>query len=160
MTFCGPALEAFSSGTWENIDSPSSVTVSYISGWYLQTGNLSKLNNAITIDTWVSGGACIAGIDADAIAIYEMIYRTQFFQRKQASLAVSVAAGDPTVFWTNLREGDSSVSRPSIVEAQKALNAIIAQNSEELRTAVQDYKRKNTPLGSVDFASLHSWPTP
>jgi len=160
MAFCTNEILTLASGIYQDLGSPSNISVGYISGYLTASGNLGDLNNKLSVRFGWSGDApCIVsfdtnqGMDSDEQAVYSLVFKDQFY--RQQALAALTATN-----WTRISEGDSSVAREGPAAVSKAYQGLVDQNLKALRLAIADYKRSNTSVGSVDASSLYSFPAP
>ncbi len=164
MDFCGQQVSGLATGIWENLGSPTNVSAQYITAWLTQSGNISRLNNALGLCVYTSGSEnCLVGMDDDALAIYSQLYQLQYYQGSQTSLLTSVVvagAGSSVTTWTEVREADSTVRREGPSAFLRVYTQMIKDLNAQLRLSIGDYKRNHTSPASVDMASLASYPTP
>lgn len=160
MSYCVDQIVQLATDIYQSIGSPTSLSVSFISGWLVDSGNLGALNNKLCTSFYLSGDApCItdggggfAGEEAD---IYTLMYRGDFYESQ--SLGALAGAGS---FWTSLAEGDTRVARTDITKVSAAYLALNAQNNKLLRLAISDYKLRITVPQSVDYCAPWSYPSP
>ncbi len=141
-----------------DIGSPTSSSVQYISGWLTQQQSLGKLNIKLSTTFWNSGGSIVDTFWDDEAAIYSMVYKTEFYEQK--SLAVLTGADLGNISWTNMKEGDTSITKEGFTAVSKAYLALQQQSQTQLRLAIQDYKRKFSVIQGTDAEQSYSWPAP
>lgn len=156
MSFCTEQILLLASGVYQELNSPTEISVGYISGIFTSSGNLGSLNLKLSTCFWFSGDApCIAGgFGAEEAAIYALTYQTQYYSR--AAHNVLITAGG----WTNLSEGDSRVAREGSAQRSKGYLELSKNADQNLRIAVNHWKVAHSIPGQVVAASLASWPTP
>lgn len=140
---------------YQEINSPVSQSVSFISGWLTQTQSLGQLNNKLSTYFFPSGGGIAWDFGMDEEAVYTLIYKSNYYESQ--SLAMLTGGG---VNWTNMKEGDTSITRESVAKMSKAFLDLNTQSNTFLRLAVNDYKRKKTLVQCVDAQNSYSVPTP
>lgn len=165
MAFCAQEINDYANNIWQDLGSPPTQSPSWIAAWVTVSGNLGKLNNALDTSYCITGGTCISpDPDPASLAIYEMLYKQQFYAGQQSSLLTSVTcggmAGNAASSWTRMSEGDTTVVRSSASDIIRAFNAIVTENNKQLRLAIGDFKRNNSLPFTIDAASLASRPTP
>lgn len=161
MAFCTPEILALSSGIYQDLGSPSNISVGYISGYLTSSGNLGDLNNKLSVRFgWTGSSPCIVSfdtnqpMDSDEQSIYALVFKDQFYQQASSNALAGTAQ------WTKLVEGDSSISRDGAAAISKAYQSMAEANLKRLRLAIQDYKRANTSVASIDASPLYSFPAP
>jgi hypothetical protein len=159
MSYCVDQIVDLATDIYGNIGSPTNLSVSFISGWLVDSGNLGGLNNKLSTSFYLTGDApCITdncgnfgGEEAD---IYQLIYQSSYY----ASAALGVLAGGPA--WTNLAEGDTKITREGASKYAQAYLAMKTDNDKNLRLAIHDYKLRITVAQSVDYCAPGSYPSP
>lgn len=155
-TFCSQEVLTLASGIWESVNSPSAMSVAYVSGVLTSSGFLGAINTRLTTDFWVSGGACIAGcFGAEEQNIASLQFQHDYWQRLR-----SQALGSAGMMWTSLREGDSSVVRESPVKLASEYGKLAKDVQEELQIAVAGWKLGHTSPCDVEYAPPAAYPTP
>lgn len=158
--FCTNEILTLASGVYQELGSPSNISVGYISGWMTSSGSIGDLNNKLTVRFGWSGAApCIVsfdtgqGMDSDEQSIYTLVFKDSFY-RQQALLALT------STNWTRIAEGDSSISRDGAAAYSKAYLAMADQNLKLLRLAIQDYKRAVSIPAQIVADSIPTFPAP
>lgn len=159
-TFCSQEVLTLATGIWQDLNSPSATSVAYISGVLLSSGFLGAINSRLTIDLWVSGGACIAGgFGAQEQNIASLQFQHDYCRRKAMEVMQGVGAG-----WagsvTQIKEADSSVSRESPSKAAAEWRHMAKEAQEDLHVAVANWKVGHCMPVDVQFAPPSAWPTP
>lgn len=159
MSFCTAEILKLSEQIYDSVGSPTNLSIGYISGWLTSPGTLAALNNRLTTSFALTGtGPCIAGGFTDTEGtICGMMFEVDHYKGlARSALAGSAGAGA----WTNIREGDSSVSRASPAEIARAYNQMKKDAEEDLGVAVANWKLGHTQPVGVSYAPMPSWPTP
>lgn len=155
--FCSAQIVALASGVWQELNSPTAISVGYISGIFSSSGFLGELNNRLTTSFYFSGdGPCIVGgFGGKEAAIYALMYEAMFLKRM--GLSAMQAGG---TFWVSIAENDSRVARESPTKVAAEYREMKKEVDEDLRIATAQWKIAHTLAVGVNFASLSSWPTP
>lgn len=156
MSYCAAQIVQLATTIYQGINSPPALSVGYISGWLIDSGNLGDLDNKLSICTYLTGDSpCIAGdFSADEAAIYQLCFNTDYYEAQ--SLGVLQAGS----YWINLEEGDSKVRRSDMVAVAKQWLSLQDNSQKTLRLAIQDYKRSHTSIGSIEGTNMPAWPSP
>lgn len=137
------------SGIWTDINSPTTTTVSYISGWLVSDQNIGKLNNTISACFSGDGAGCIGpDLGAEEQAIYGEIFKQQYWQKK---IEENLGAGG--IMWVDLGEGDSRIRRASPTEVAKVYKDMWKESNTNLNRMVDSYKINQSFARSNDFAA-------
>ncbi len=158
MSFCTNEVLTLASGIWQTIGSPTSVSVGFISGWITSSGGmLGDINMKLDSCFYVSGDSpCIAGgFGPQEAYIASLMYESNYYELK--SLTALAGLGVP---WTNMKEGDTSVTRESTVSISKQYLSLNANAQNQMRIAMHDYKLNKSLPGTVDGSDLYSFPSP
>jgi len=154
MSYCVNEIVLLAGQIWSGIGAPSAQSVGYVSGWLMSSGNLGDLNNRLSTDLYISG-SCIVDMQPEEATIYQSIYNCSYYEGQ--SLATLAGAGS---YWVHLSEGDSKISRSNMVDVSKAYLALHENAQKALYVQVANYKRRVTPIASVDSDNLPAWPSP
>ncbi len=155
MAYTAQQILALASGIYEDINSPSAQSVTYISGVLTSPGFIGDLNNRLTTAYFVTGGAITGDFTDDEGAIAALMYQYAYFKRQ--ALATLQGAGSG---WTSIREGDTSISREHVTNFVKGYTELAKTTGRELDIAVSYWKRAHVSPVSVDFAALPAYPSP
>jgi hypothetical protein len=158
MSFCTQQVLALASDWYSELGSPSSISIGYVSGWITSSGGmLGQLNTKLSINLTLSGSdPCInGGFGAEEQYIAGILFKAEFYEKQALSALTSMS-----IPWTNIRDGDSSLTRESATNISKAYMAMHENAQEESRVAVANWKRGATNVAMVDAQSLYSWPSP
>jgi hypothetical protein len=156
MSFCNSEILNLAASIHENLNSPSSISVGYLSGVLTSSGTLGELNLKLTTDFWISGGSCIVGgFGAEESAIYALIVETNYYRRQ--ALCTLQAGG---LNWVNIRESDTSITRANPVDMARGFQDLRKESERDLAIMVAQWKLGHTMAVSVDSERLASYPTP
>ncbi len=144
-------LTYFVNNIYNELGEPSDYSPQKINAWILDNANLGKLNNLI--------GTCFSGVAYtndcgnvtgygiepamrnDQLGIYKMLFDYEYFKGEARNMAKSSATiGND---WTNLREGDSSITKINKNEISKNFRALSRDAKEDLDKAVKLYLKYN-----------------
>lgn len=158
MSYCVQQIVQLAGEIYTGIGAPSSLSVGYISGWLVSSGNLGDINNRLTTCFSLSGDApCIVGgFGAPESSIYELMFQTSYYLQQ----ANSVLANGGNVPWTSMKEADTSITREGTVARSKAYLNLYESTDGNLRVAVANWKLAHSIPLTVDGSSLYSWPSP
>lgn len=159
MSFCTAEILRLSEQIYDSVGAPGSLSVGYISGWLTSPLTIAALNTRLTTSFTLTGSApCIAGgFTEQEGVICTLMFETDYYKGlARATLAGAAGAGS----WTNIREGDSSVSRASPAELAKAYNQMRKDAEDDLGVAVANWKLGHVGPVNVSYAPMSSWPTP
>lgn len=161
MSFCTQQVLVLASGIHDSINSPSSISVGYISGVLTSSGFLGALNMRLNTSFHLTGdGPCInGGFGAEESAIASLQFEHDWYKRKALEVMQGMGLG-----WAgsvvSMREGDSHVARESPTKAAAEWRALRKETEEELYVATAQWLKGHTLATSVDAAPLSAWPTP
>ena len=159
MSYYVNQIVGLATDIYGNIGQPSSLSVGFISGWLLDSGNLGDLNNKLCTSFYVTGDANITdnggNFGGEEAAIYSMMYQSNYY----ASASLSALANGGS-FWTSINEGDTRITRLDVAKISQSFMLMKKDNDAQLRLAIADYKRRVTVPQSVDYAGLYSYPSP
>lgn len=158
MSFCTDQILSLASGIYQSIGSPTSQSVGFISGWLTSSGGmLGEVNTKLDTCFYISGDApCIAGgFGPDEMYITTLVYQANYYESRALNALASI--GTP---WTNMKEGDTSITRESSVNISKQYLAMHANAVDQTRISMRDYKLNRTIPGTVDASDLYSFPSP
>jgi hypothetical protein len=157
MSFCTSEILNLAGTIHENINSPTSISVGYLSGVLTSSGMIGELNNRLTTDYWISGGSCIAGgFGAAESAILALMVETNYYRRQALCTLQGGGAGGVTV----IREGDTTLQRTSPTEIAKGYQDLRRQSEHDLSVMVANWKLGHSMSVQVCAAPMASYPTP
>ena len=89
----------------------------------------------------VTGYGIDPAIQNDQLAVYKMLFDYEYFRNEARNVAKSSATMGSD--WTNLREGDSSITKINKNEISKNFRALSRDAKEDLDKAVKMYLKYN-----------------
>jgi len=152
------------SGIWEDLDSPVTPSITYISGWISSSRGLGKIN--LLLDTCFS--VDISGLHAGEtynagygysgvygvgdfypalgnaeINIYSEIYKADYYDKaiRDSLNGILTNASGAGVDWSELREGDSVIKRSNRSEIAKTYRLLLSDSKADLNALVGYYKQ-------------------
>lgn len=156
MASSNTLIGIWSSGLWQDIGSPDSISALTISGYAVQTSTLGKLNNLI--GTCFSGSGWLGtGLPFDVapayhnaeLAIVEGLFRVGYYSQLATTM---MGVSQATVGWTNLREGDSSISRANTAYLGKEYREMAKDAQLTLNYLANAYAADRGMIcGAVDY---------
>ncbi len=143
------------SGIWEEIGSPTSQSINYISGWLVN--NVGTLNNRINTCYSGDGSGCIdPAIDIEEQGIYKEIYKLNYY-----TLMVTSSIGAAALStWVELKDDVSSIRRISPNEFAKVYLQLKKEANAELNELIFDYQRNHATVGVINMGVPWEGPTP
>lgn len=154
MSYCTSDILLLAGQIYTGVNSPSNLSIGYLSGWLMSAENVGELNNRLSTSLSISG-ACILDMGPEEATIYGSIYSMDYYE--QQSLAALAGGGS---YWESLSEGDSKVSRTSVVNISKAYLALHDNAEKALYVSIAQYKRRVSIPATVDGTDLPAWPSP
>ncbi len=148
---CQDYLTQFVTNVYYDLGEPIDYTPARLTSWFVDSSNLGKLNNLI--GTSFSGVAykneqnIITGYginpepNNDQLSIYKMVFDCDYLKIQSRNLAKSSATIGSD--WTNLREGDSTITKINKNEISKNFRALAQDCKAELDKAVKMYLKYN-----------------
>lgn len=155
MSYSPDQVALLAGSIYTGLGAPAAQSVGYVSGWLTDATNLGELNNRLNTCFSISNGAISGDFGGDEAAIYNLMYRTTYFENMGHNALAGMGLG-----WTQLTEGDSRISRASAVDVSKAYQAMRESSQRSLHIAVANWKRGESLVAAVDAASLYAWPSP
>lgn len=157
-SFCAPQIYTLATSIFNEIGSPPSQSIGYISGWLSSSGTLGDLNNRLGTCFWVSGDApCIVDYTNAEGAIASQIYQSSYYNRQALSV---LQGGIDSTPWTSLAEGDSKVSRESRSSFAKEYRELYKQSEEKLVGLIHYWTLNHTVPQGIDAAQTYAFPSP
>ena len=144
---CQDYIFTLASGTWEEIGSPTSPSVNYISGWYTSAASVGKLNTAL--NTCFSGvsGCIYPEIGDEEAAIYKELYKISYYDMKVAQ-ATNSALSDS---WLELKDDTASIKRHNKNEVAKTLISLRKDSYTNLKDLIFSYQQNNSAARFVNM---------
>lgn len=156
MSFCTQDILTLASGIYEDLNSPSALSIGYISGVLTSSGFLGNINNRLNCSFWIESGTCIAGgFGAEESDIASTLFQMNYC--RQQSMAVMQGGG---AFVTTIKDGDSTISMEGKSKLAAEWRAMRKELEDTLRVAVANWSRGHVAPVTVDAASLASYPVP
>jgi hypothetical protein len=159
----------FATGLWTNLDEPSDITASAISGWVTQPQVIGQLNSYIGQCFTPSGYTGMGSWDYDVIpdlggqeyGILDQMYQVGYYRKLIRALA---GAGGTQKIILQLGEGDEKISYVSaadlarvytenVKEAQKTLNYLVntyVANDGSSAPRTVDHQTVIQPLANIN----------
>ncbi len=138
-------LQPWAEGVYADLGSPTNTSVSTISGYAVQPSTLGRLNSLVTACFSGSGYAGTGTsnyqigpyADLAVLGIIGQLYLVSFY----SNLAMaSMGQGATALPWTNLREGDSSISRVNAANIGKEYREMSKDAYVQLWNLVNAYR--------------------
>lgn len=157
MSFCTTDILTLADGMYRDINSPSSLSIGYISGVLTSSGSLGDLNNRLGTSFYLSGaGPCIAGgFGQEEATIYSLAFMSNYYRKQH--LATMQGGGS---FVTSLSDGDSKYSREAGTKIAAEYRAMYREIEDDLNSKVALWKLNHALAVDVRAEDLASWPTP
>lgn len=138
-------LQVWATGLWSDIGNPPNVAVSTISGYAIQPGTLGKVNSLLTTCFSGSGYAGTGTTnyqigpyaDAALLGVIGQLYLVSYYNNLAFA---AMGAGANAIPWTNLREGDSSISRVNAATIGKEYREMSKTAAEQLMVLVNAFR--------------------
>lgn len=147
----------FVNSVYSDLGDREDYSVQYLIGWFLSPSNLGTLNAQIgtcyQVTGYLSNSGDVTGLgiepqlNGQELAIYKSNFDV-FFYNREAKIALSGSYGVGS--WTNIREGDSSVTRLNRSELARTFNQFKKDAQEATDNLVINYLKNNTLAQSVD----------
>lgn len=122
-----------------DLGQPDDLSVSSITCWLYN--NLGNLNNVLQENHSIVDGEIAPGLNSAESGIFAGLFECSYY-RKQVSKSTSSTAY--LNYWTNIREGDTSISRASPVESAKVLNSVSKDVCSSVNDLINNYRRNKT----------------
>lgn len=149
---------AWASGVWQEVNSPSNISPSYISGWLVQDDQLGQLNASIA-GSWsgVSGYYMMPGLYPEELALMSAQFKVQWYGREfNRSLSVDSIISN----WTSFREGDRGVTRPNASTIGQMFLQAKKDALDEYNRLVVWYKNNVAGANRPSDQRFYSFPLP
>ena len=156
-TFCSSDIQALAIATHQGLNSPTSMSVGFISGVYSSSTFLGELNNRLSTNFSITGSCIAGGFGPSEAAIYSAMFEARWF--KQESLRVLQGAGSAGS-WTSLGDGDGRVTRESSTKLASEYRHLAKNLDEDLAVMTAQWIRGHSLAVSVDAAPCASYPSP
>ncbi len=140
-------IGVLASGIWDDIGSPTAISVNSISGKLLSSGTLGKLNNDINTCYFIGSGGCICPeLGSEEQDIYRQGYLLGYY-----TTAALQAVGNPALLWNRIAEGDTTISRDSPIALAKFYQTLQNSAFNQYRLLVNEYRSNHSAVRSIDY---------
>jgi len=146
----------FISGVYIDLGEPIDYTPARLSGWFLDSANIGKLNNLIgthisgvqLLDSLggVTGYALESDVTSEEYSIFKNIFEYEYYKNLSRNAASSALQSND---WISLREGDSSITRINKNELSKNFREMANLAKQDLNYAVKMYLKYNASPAQV-----------
>lgn len=132
-----------SSGIWLDLDSPTSLAVTTISGRLISSGFLGQLDSLLQSAHYIdSGYNIVPSLVAEEQFIYSELYKCNYYRTAAIQVIVNSAGlSDTSTLFTRVREGDSEIVRESPVNVSRMLRDLEKQSWDKIRAMAVEYKK-------------------
>lgn len=148
-------IGALSSGIWQELGEPTSVSVPSISGWFMT--NIGRLNNHLMICTapatgivaqsgWLFYPMELTPIELD---VYAMLYEYSYYNTQIANIYNGI--GLIANMYRSLKEGDTAITKDTSLDAAKAMKTLRDQLMQDIKWKSSLYR-----IGQAVPASVNS----
>lgn len=157
---CNILIGNWASGVWIDLGQPPNVSALTISGFAVAPNTIGRLNNLIGTCYSGSGYAGPGTVDYDVVpdltdqelaltnALYLVSYYNGLVQGAMGAGA-TISAGAGGMPWQQIREGDSTISRPNIAAIGATYVGLAKEANAQLKYLVNAYRENvlgsNTP---------------
>lgn len=158
MPYCSESIAALANQIYQDIGSPTALSVTFISGWITNSGGMiGSLNNKLSTNFWISGDepCIVGGFGGEEAVIANLDFKTDYYGNQSRSVLTGGGS-----MWTSISEGDTKISRSDVVNVSKQYLQMQKDSRETLRLAIQDWKRSHIGIEIVDAEQTYSRPTP
>ena len=148
---CQDYLTQLVTNVYVDLGQPEDYPPVRITSWFVDDSNLGKLNNLIGTNfsgiCYKDNNGIITGYGITPepnnyqLSIYKMIFDCDYLKNQSRNLAKSSATFGND--WTNLREGDSSITKINKNEISKNFRGLAQDCKAELDKAVKMYLKYN-----------------
>lgn len=146
-------ISGLANNIYEEIGSPSSTSVSFISGKLVSNAFLGQLGS-LTYKCYEGVSGCIEPpLDAGEQAIYSLLYLGDYW-KKQVSSYIG-AAGVKRVL--SVKEGDSSVTLSNSTTEAKEIRGLAKDYSSQAKEMADLYNRGQATARGVSFYTIEQY---
>lgn len=137
-------------GLWVDINQPSNLAVSSISGKLVSSGFLGKFDTLTDGCHHIESGCFSPPLNGQEQGIYQQLYLSEYYRTLflQSQGAIGVTN------WVSLREGDSSITRANPTEISKLYRALQNDANKELGDLIFSYKNNQAGPRQVDYLGI------
>ena len=146
-------ISGLANNIYEEIGSPSSTSVSFISGKLVSNAFLGQLGS-LTYKCYSGVSGCIEpSLDVGEQAIYSLLYLGDYWKKKVADYI-----GDAAVKKVlSVREGDSSISIQNGVSAAKEIRGLAKDYSSQAKEMADLYNHGLATARGVSFYTIEQY---
>lgn len=160
MPFCSDQIFNWATTLWYDLNSPSNVSLGYLSGWLSNSGTLGDINNRLGTCFWVSGDApCIVDFTNDEGSIANAIYQITYYRNQRLGV-LKGGVDNAAQAWTTIKEGDSTISRDARANIAREFGAMQREAEEKFRHLLSYYTLNHTVPQGINAANAYSFPSP
>lgn len=146
-------IQTLASGLWEELNSPSSVSVSFISGKLVSDSFLGQLGS-LTFKCYQSISGCIEPpLDNGEQGIYSALYLSDYYKKQVVNYIG--AAGVNRVL--SVAEGDSRISFGNKTSEAKEIRALAKDYSDQAKELADLYNRGLSTARDVSFYTINQF---
>lgn len=146
---------------WEEINSPSGMSVAAISGRLVSSGFLGQLDARINGCHSVVSGCIVPPLDGEEQAIYEQMYLGGYYKKRSLSSFMYMpgtnAGVNEGIDWQHISEADSVIKRANPNEVAKFWKSLYDSANNEVNRLVDAYKRNRSAARSVDYITINQY---
>lgn len=155
MSSSSTLIGLFATGLWQDLGSPASLSALTISGYVVQPSTIGRLN--AMIGTCYSGSGFMGtGMPFDVypalgykeLAIVDGMFRVNWYSQLATAM---MGLNQDGIGWQQIKEGDSSISRPATVNLGKEYRELARQTQEQLNYLANSYAIDGNYVRSVDY---------
>jgi hypothetical protein len=139
-------------GIHQEIGQPTSISVSFIQSKLISKSFLGQLNTLLYKNHTIENGDIVTELDTQEQAIYSRLWIYEYYNSQGPVLLASMAAGN---YWTNVKEGDSSITRANPVEIAKYFKTLAAQYKAYVDEMVEFYNKAQSFPRSNDMYTIN-----
>lgn len=148
---CSAYLSDLSTVIWQDIGSPTDTPVSYIQSKLTSSTYLGQLNSLTANCFTIVSGDISPALGNEEQGIYAAMYEADFYTRK-----VNALMGGTDIAWTSLVDGDSRITRSSIVDQARLYRDMQKELNLKVKNLVSAYRQDNSNGRSVDFYDINN----
>lgn len=158
--FCSNQIYQLANTIWQDIGTPTNISLGYVSGWIVNSGaGLGQLNNTLGTCVYQSGDApCLVGFEPEMAPIVNTLYQITYYNQQR--LATLRGNGDPNALWTTLKEGDSTITRSDVTKVAASYRDLYTDSNKRLNELVHYWTLNHSVPQGIDAAQLYAWPSP
>jgi hypothetical protein len=157
-----PIIENISNDLWEEMGSPTNLSASSIETKLLSSGYIGNFDilvngcHYLDYDYSISGYCITPTLSSDEQSIYYQLYLTDYYKRR-INEVLTLNNGSTSTMWTNIKEGDSSITRSNPVDMAKVLKDSYVESKKSLEKLIDDYKKNSSNSVSIDYLNIEQY---